>query len=204
MMRLIGRNLSPYVRRVAIWCALQGRPLERVEQGALDPAFADELAGYHPGLRVPALRLEDGAVLIESFAICDWLDETAPDKRLVPASGIARRDCMQRIALAHATTEKIVAMMYERNRRPEALHWREWLDRIARQVRAGFAALEASAPEAYHGGHAPDGSDIAIVCAYQQAEVTNPWLLDTTGRGLTGLVSRAMTMEPFRATYPEL
>ena len=30
-MILYGRNLSPFRRRVAIWCALQGRQLERRE-----------------------------------------------------------------------------------------------------------------------------------------------------------------------------
>jgi glutathione S-transferase len=203
-MRLLGRNLSPYARRVAIWCALQDREIERVELAALEPQNQDEIARYHPGLRVPAVMLDDGTTLIETFAICDWLDETAGDGRLVPASGIPRRDCLQRIALAHATTEKVVTMMYERNRRPEALHWPEWQDRVARQVRGGFAAMEVATPEGFHGGAAPDGSDVAVVCAFQQAEVTNPWLLDTTGPRLKDLVGRAMELEPFRATYPEL
>jgi glutathione S-transferase len=204
-MRLYGRNLSPYARRVAIWCALQGRPLERVEESALDPAFQDRLREENPGRRVPVLVLDDGTRLIESFAICDWLDETARDgRRLVPASGLPRRDCLQRIALAHQTTEKVVAMMYEKNRRPEPLHWADWQDRIAGQVRDGFAALERGAPAAFHGGDAPDGSDIAIVCAVQQADVTNPWLADTAGPGLKDLCARAMELAPFRETYPEL
>lgn len=204
-MRLYGRNLSPYARRVAIWCALQGRVLDRVEESALDPAFQDRLREENPGRRVPILVLDDGTRLIETFAICDWLDETAPEgRRLVPASGLARRDCLQRIALAHQTTEKVVAMMYEKNRRPEALHWADWQERIAGQVRDGFAAMERAAPAGLFGGDAPDGSDVAFVCAVHQAEVTNPWLLDTAGPALKGLCARAMEMAPFRETYPEL
>jgi len=144
---LYGRDLSPYARRVAIWARLQGRALERRALAATDPRDAEAIRAVHPGLRVPVLELEDGTRLIESFAICDWLDETVPEgRRLVPASGPARRDGLQRIALAHATTEKIVALVYERNRRPETLHWPEWQERLAGQVRGGFAALEAAAP----------------------------------------------------------
>jgi len=52
-MRLVGRDLSPYVRRVAIWCALQGRPVERMALAAMEPAAQDELRGYNPLRRVP-------------------------------------------------------------------------------------------------------------------------------------------------------
>ncbi len=201
---LYGRDLSPYARRVAIWARLQGRALERRALAATDPRDAEAIRAVHPGLRVPVLELEDGTRLIESFAICDWLDETAPEgRRLVPASGPARRDGLQRIALAHATTEKIVALVYERNRRPEALHWPEWQERLAGQVRGGFAALEAAAPAAgFFGGAAPDGSDIATVCALQMAEATNPWLLEPGSPRLAALAERAMALPAFAETDP--
>lgn len=204
-MRLVGRDLSPYTRRVAIWCALQGRAVERMKLAAMEPAAQDELRGYNPLRRVPVLVLDDGTSLIETFAICDYLDDSMPEARLVPATGAHRRDCLQRIALAHSTTEKVVAMMYEKNRRPEALHWPEWQERVADQARAGFAAMESMVPqEGFFGGDRPDGSDIAFVCAVQQAEVTNPSLLETAGPKLRGLAERAMALEPFRTTYPQL
>ena len=89
-MILYGRNLSPFTRRVAIWCAMQGRQIERRELMVAGPDF-DEIKAHSPVVRVPILVLDDGAHLIESFAICDYLDETAPNgTRLVPASGAAR------------------------------------------------------------------------------------------------------------------
>ena len=120
-MILYGRNLSPFARRVAIWAALQGRDLERRELTVMGEDF-EKIRAVNPVARVPALVLDDGTKLIESFAICDWLDETAPGgRRLVPARGEARRDCLQRLALANSVAEKAVAMVYERNRRPEQL-----------------------------------------------------------------------------------
>lgn len=203
-MILYGRDLSPFVRRVAIWCALQGREVERRPLAATDPEESKEIAKVHPGVRVPALVLDDGAVLIETFAICDWLDESAPEgRRLVPERGLARRDCLQRLGLANATAEKCVAMVYERNRRPEEFHWPEWQRRVANQIQGGFAALEAAMPEAgFHGGEAMDGSDIAILCAWQFAEVTNPWLLTPGYPRLAAHAERAMEIPIVAETKP--
>lgn len=200
--QLVGRNLSPFARRVAIWCALQGREIERVDLAATDPSSIDAMRAYHPGVRVPALRMEDGVTLIDSFAICDTLDDTRPERRLVPATGPARRDCLQRIALANATSEKIVALVYERNRRPEQYHWPDWQERIVTQIRGGFDAMEAAAPETFHGGDAPDGSDVATVVAYQMAEVTNPFLVDGRYPRLAAYAERAMAINAFRDTHP--
>lgn len=201
-MKLIGRDLSPYARRVAIWCALQGRTIERERLAATDPAAREAIAAYHPGVRVPALVLDDGEVLIESASICDYLDETGTP-RLVPAAGVERRKVMQRIAIAHATTEKIVAVVYEKNRRPAEYTWPEWLDRLVMQVRGGFDAMEAFAPaHGFLGGDAPDGSDIAVVVAYQMAEVTNPFLVEERYPRLAALAERAMALEAFAETHP--
>ena len=40
-MILYGRNMSPFVRRVAIWCALQGRQIERRELMVSGPDFEE-------------------------------------------------------------------------------------------------------------------------------------------------------------------
>jgi glutathione S-transferase len=202
-MILYGRDLSPFARRVAIWCALQGRVPER-RKIAIAGADFDEIRAHNPVVRVPILILDDGTHLIETFAICDWLEETAPEgRRLVPERGLARRDCLQRIALANSVAEKAVAMVYEKNRRPEALHWADWQERLAGQIRGGLAAMEASAPaEGFHGGAAPDGSDIAAVCAVQFVEATNPWLLEPGYPRLAALVGRAMAIPAVAETVP--
>lgn len=203
-MQLIGRNMSPYVRRVAIWCALQGRAVEQIPLAATEPADADKIRAFHPGRRVPVLVLEDGTKLFESFAICDWLDENAPDdRRLIPPSGLPRRTCLQRMGLAQATAEKVVALIYEKNRRPEQYHWPEWHERLVDQIRGGFEALEVEAPDdGFFGGDEPDGADIALVCAYHWALVTNPDVVDGRFPKVAALSDRAMAIPAFRETYP--
>lgn len=202
-MILYGRNLSPFARRVAIWAALQGRAIERREIPPIGETW-DEVRAHNPVGRVPILILDDGTELIETWAICDWLEETAPEgRRLVPAAGPDRIACLQRLALANSTAEKTVAMVYEKNRRPEAHQWPVWQERLAIQIRGGLAAMEAAAPkDRFHGGADPDGSDIATVCALQMVEATNPWLIAAPLPGLSALSERAMTFAPFRETDP--
>lgn len=206
-MILYGRNLSPFARRVAIWCGLQGRRIERREISVAGADF-DEIKLHNPVARVPILVLDDGTHLIESFAICDYLDETAPSgARLIPESGAARMDCLQRLALAQATAEKAVAMVYERNRRPEEFHWRDWQQRVAGQVQGGLAELDRRVPGAgdnggWSGAAGPDGGDIAAICAYQFVEATNPWLLEPGYPRLKALADRGMEIEAIASTKP--
>ncbi len=205
-MILYGRNLSPFVRRVAIWCALQDRKIERREITVAGDDF-QRLKTLNPVVRVPVLELDDGTTLVETFAITDWLDETAPrGRRLVPASGEARRDTLQRVAVANGTAEKAVALVYERNRRPEQFHWKEWQQRVVGQVQGGLAALDASVPgEGWSGGSpdaGPDAGDIAAVIAYQFIEATNPWVLEPGYPRLAAFVARAMALPEIAETRP--
>ncbi len=203
-MILYGRNLSPYARRVAIWMRLQGRHAERREIPPMGETW-EEIRAHNPVGRVPILILGDGQHLIETWAICDWLEETAPEgRRLVPAAGPDRLACQQRIALANSTTEKTVALVYEKNRRPERFQWPEWQERLVAQIRGGLAAMEAAAPaERFHGGAEPDGSDIATVVAYQMVEATNPWAIDPPCPALAALAERAMALPAFAETKPD-
>ncbi|MGF1444577.1 MAG: glutathione S-transferase family protein [Pikeienuella sp.] len=202
-MILYGRNMSPFARRIAIWARLQGRALERREIRPLGETW-DEIRAHNPVGRVPVLILDDGTRLIETFAICDWLEQTAPQaRRLIPSSGPDRLACLQRIAIANATTEKIVELEYEVNRRPAEYQWPDWRTRLVTQVQGGLAAMEAAAPQdRFHGGEEPDGSDIVQVVALQMAEVTNPWVIEPATPRLSALAERAMTLPAFAETKP--
>lgn len=201
-MILYGRNLSPFARRVAIWCALQGREIERSEITVMGKDF-EELKRHNPVGRVPILTLDDGTELIETFAICDWLDETMPEKRLIPVAGIARRAVLQKIALANSVAEKGVAMVYERNRRPEGKHWMDWQQRLVGQIQNGLAAIEA-ALSGVTWPDTPDGGDVATVIAYQFVEVSNPWILEPGYPRLKDFAEAAMANPAIAATKPAM
>jgi glutathione S-transferase len=196
-MLLVGRNASLFTRQVAIWCAMQDRAIDRAELST--SADAEALTAYHPACRVPVLVCDDGTRLIETFAICDWLDETADKKRMIPAAGIARRDCLQRIALMKLAGDKLVALFGAKARQSEDAH----LSKLRAQIRIGFEMLEARAPaEGFLGGTAPDGSDITLVCAWQMVAFMDE---DMTAEGLprlSAIVSLALSIPAIAETNP--
>ena len=86
-MILVSHHLCPYVQRAAIALAEKGAPFQR-ETISLDdkPAWFTALS---PLGKVPLLRVGD-AVLFESAAICEFIEETVPGPRLHPADPILR------------------------------------------------------------------------------------------------------------------
>jgi glutathione S-transferase len=102
---LVGRNLSPFVRRTSVVLRYLGL---KYEQKML--STADDLADIlknNPVGRVPTLILDDGETLIDSGAIIDHLVEIHDgDRRLLPAFGAARRAALRTTALAHGVMEK--------------------------------------------------------------------------------------------------
>lgn len=203
-MILYGRLHSPYARRIMIQAALQQHGIERRDLLTRGPEF-EKLRALNPVGRIPVLVLDDGTHMTETWTICDWLDETAPNgQRMVPGSGTARREVLQRLAIAGGVTDKSVSLVYERNRRPEEFHWMEWQQRIVAQVQGGLAALEQVVPsEGLFGGGVPDISDIATVIAWELTETRNPWVLQPGYPKLQAFAKRTGALPEFARTRPE-
>ncbi|WP_091739543.1 glutathione S-transferase family protein [Phenylobacterium immobile] len=164
-MILIGQFDSPFVRRVGVAMQVYGLAYEHRPWSTFGDA--DLIRPYNPLTRVPTLVLDGGEVLIESFAILDWLDELAgPDKALIDAAGDGRRQTLRRSALATGLCDKMVSLIYER-----ALHdvtSEAWLNRCETQVGAAMDALErerAGAALPYWSGDRLTHADISLACA---------------------------------------
>jgi len=167
MLVLYGGDRSPFVRRVAYWLNLQGRAYVRRPVDLWVKDFVS-IREKNPLSRVPILELEDGTSLFETFSIVDWLeDSAAPSQRLLPLGGPARRETLRDLALAAGIAEKVVALIYETERRPADKVWDDWSERLSAQVRSGLSALEAALPaQGWHGGARPDGADCAIAALH--------------------------------------
>ena len=74
-MKLIGNFLSPFARRVAVSLNVLGLDYEMDSMLAF--GNAEKIQPHNPLIRVPTLILDDGDVLVESYAILDYLDEVA-------------------------------------------------------------------------------------------------------------------------------
>lgn len=203
-MILYGRDMSPFARRVAIWCSLQGRQIERRQLLVAGPEW-EQVKAVNPLGRVPALVLDDGEVLVETTAIIDYLEESAPeDRRLIPASGAARRTVLQDIAYANSTGEKIVALVYDKVRRPEEFHYPAWIERLESQIVAGLRAMEGRVPVSgwMSGTDAPGGGDIATVVSAEMARLVFPGIDPGPLPHLDRLIADAEAIPCFVETRP--
>lgn len=201
-MILHGRYLSPYVRRVAVWAGLQGREVDHRPIMVTGDDF-ERLRQVNPVGRVPVVETDDGETLIETWAIVDWLEDTAPSwgKRLLPKAGPERREVLQVIAYANSLAEKTVDLVYNRQRRPEQYHWPEWQDRLETQIKGALDWLEATVPaEGFFGGKRPKGADVAVVCSFDFLETMHPQLANHPK--LKALSKRANRRKVFGDCHP--
>ena len=146
-MRLIGQLDSPFVRRVAVSLTMLGFAFERDRSSVLRN-FGD-VSRINPLGRVPALVLDDGAVLVDSTAILDWLDgEVGPERALMPPPGPARTACWRLVALGLGVNEKLVAIVYEYLMRTAEQRSATWIERCRGQAEAGLSSLDHEAEHA--------------------------------------------------------
>jgi glutathione S-transferase len=183
-MILVGRYLSPFVRRVGVSLNQLGFAFERKILSTATDKSAIE--AFNPVGRVPSLELDSGEVLIDSSAILDYLDEEAgPARRLVPASGAERRQVLKIVAVALGTVEKAVGATYEMNRRPADKVHQPWLDQLLAQTTGGLAALEAALAGDFFVANRLTQADITVACGY-------------------GFIARAQSMVVPPGRYPRL
>lgn len=204
-MKLYGRYLSPFVRRVGVSLNVLGMPYEHVEVAPFDEW--ERAQSYNPVVRIPALGLDDGEMLIDSSAILDYLDDSAGAGRLIPATGAARRDVMKLTAIGLGAMEKAVGAVYEgRFHAPEKVE-QSWMDRCDNQAVSALQALDAVAakagPDGFLYGGGMTQADITGAVAFAFTALARP-KLGIAGKvpALAALAGRLLETPPFKATQP--
>ncbi|MBX9883218.1 MAG: maleylacetoacetate isomerase [Sphingomonas sp.] len=157
------RSSASYRVRIAL--ALKGVAYERVAVNLLAAEqLAPENRARNPQGQVPTL-LVDGAPLIQSLAIIDWLDTVFPEPRLIPAEPLPRARALARALIIAADTHPIDNMrvlkrlesQFGADQAAKDEWYRHWM-------RLGLDALEAMAGEGrYLGGDAPGLADVVLV-----------------------------------------
>lgn len=200
-MILIGQYDSPFVRRVAIALRMLGHSYEHKPWSVFGDA--EKIARYNPLMRVPALVMDDGEVLIESAAILDALDQMAGSAdAMMPATGGVRRKAQLVCALATGLADKAVSLGYER-----FVHKREtesWVERCVSQIAGALGQLEASrtrhAKSEWWFGPSIGHADITVACSLRFLGDAHPGLFDLA-EGWPMLAAHAVKCEalaPFR------
>ncbi len=146
-MKLRYSPTSPYVRKVSV-AAIELGLAGRIERIPTDTQDRDSgLAEHNPLGKVPALILDDGAVLYDSPVICEYLDSLHDGPRMFPAAGSARWTALRQQALGDGILDAAILHMLETLRRPEALRWQRWIAQQTAKVTRALDQFEAEAPE---------------------------------------------------------
>jgi maleylacetoacetate isomerase len=160
------RSSAAYRARIAL--NLKGLPYDmesiHLTRGG-GRQHSPEYRAVNPQGRVPALRLDDGDVLIQSLAIIEYLDEIHPEPPLLPAGPVARAHVR---AIAHAIACDIhplnntSPLFYLKNQlKHDQAEINTW---YAHWVTVGFEAVEALLrPGPYAFGDQVTVADVCLV-----------------------------------------
>ena len=167
-MKLYGGFGSPFTRRVGTTLLFYKLNYEHVVLRATVPEELKQLKKFNPLARVPALETDDGMVLVDSFAILDYLDRLVePDQALTPSTGVARTQMLSLIGIAAGAAEKSVSCYYEEGvnaKRPNDKVYRPWVDKMYEQTKEGLEAIEGTVKGPWLMGDKITQADVSLVC----------------------------------------
>ena len=136
-MKLHYSPTSPFVRKVLVVAHERGMA-ECIEL----TSTSGELLSDNPLEKVPALALDDGRTLFDSFVIVEWLNSQGAGPNLIPADAEKRTNVLRRHALADGIMEAAVSSVMER-RRPEDKQWDGFLKRQRGKIERAIATLDS-------------------------------------------------------------
>lgn len=168
-MKLTFSATSPFVRKVRIAATELGL-IDKIEMVPTTVAPTQINAAYahdvSPLRKIPALILDDGLVIVDSYNITEYLNDLAGGDKLIPASGSARWKVKSEHAMIQGMTETMLLCRYESAVRPKEFFWKAWYDDQWDRAWQGFARFENSDILT----RPLDAAQIALVCALGYAD----------------------------------
>src|SRR4051795_12347312 len=168
-MKLTFSPSSPFVRKVRI-AAIELGLIDKIEfmPTTVAPGQAnDEYSRITPLKKLPALILDNGDVVLDSYVIVEYLDELAGGGKLIPASGPERWKVKSDHSLLQGMLDSMLLCRYEAMVRPEPLRWQAWSDDHWNRAWIGMARFE-SKPEIL--SRPLDIVQIGLVCVLGYAD----------------------------------
>jgi len=173
-MKLTFSPASPYARKVRI-AAIELGLIDRiafvptaVQPGKFNEDYSRTIS---PLRKLPALILDDGSTIVDSFVIAEYLDDLAGGGKLFPASGPDKWKRKTEHSIIQGMLEAMLLCRYEKMLRPEEKRWQVWLDDQWDRAWQGFALFE-SRPDTF--ARPLDITQIALTCALGYADFRFP------------------------------
>lgn len=139
-MKLLGTVTSPYVRKIRI--VLAEKKIDCEFQIAVAATPDGPVMHYNPLARVPVLVLDDDSALFDSPVIAEYLDNAAPNSKLIPQPNRERIAVRQWESLADGITDAAVALRVE-SLRPAAQQSPEAMARNQAAIQRGMLKMDA-------------------------------------------------------------
>jgi glutathione S-transferase len=168
-MKLTFSPASPFARKVRI-AAIELGLIDKIEflPTAVVPGQPnDEYSHINPLKKLPALILDNGDVIIDSYVIVEYLDELAGGGKLIPASGANRWKVKSDHSLLQGMLDSMLLCRYERMVRPQGLQWQAWSDDHWNRAWTGMARFEKQADVL---SRPLDIAQIALTCVLGYAD----------------------------------
>ncbi|QND73326.1 glutathione S-transferase family protein [Tardiphaga robiniae] len=165
---------SPFARKVRI-AAIELGLIDKIEltPAAVAPTQKNEAYSHDisPVRKLPALILDDGNVIVDSYVITEYLDELAGGNKLIPASGPARWKVKSEHSMLQGMTDAMLLCRYEVGVRPKEFLWQAWYDDQWDRAWQGLARFE-NHPDILT--RPMDAAQIALVCVLGYADFRFP------------------------------
>ena len=168
-MKLTFSPASPFARKVRI-AAIETGLIDKIEfvPTAVVPGTSnEEYARINPVKKLPALILDSGDVIVDSYVIVEYLDELAGGGKLIPTSGPARWKVKSDHSLIQGMLDSMLLCRYEKMVRPAGLQWQAWSDDHWNRAWKGMAHFEKQ-PDVL--SRPLDISQIGLVCVLGYAD----------------------------------
>jgi glutathione S-transferase len=168
-MKLAFSTSSPFARKVRI-AAIELGLIDKIEFVTTTVAPAQpnpEYSRLTPLKKLPALMLDNGDVIVDSYVISEYLDELAGGGKLIPASGPARWKVKSDHSMLQGMLDSMLLCRYENAVRPEPLRWQGWTEDHWNRAWSGMARFDKQADML---SRPLDISQIALVCVLGYAD----------------------------------
>lgn len=163
-MELFYSSTSPYARKVIV-VAIETGLMSRIEliNAKPHPVQRDQnVVKKNPLGKVPTLVTDDGQVIFDSRAICEYLDNQSGAVKVFPPDGQSRWGSLSQQSLADGILDAALLVRYETTLRPSELQWEAWKSGQWEKIDSAIAALETQAPVSDDQTHI---GAIAVACA---------------------------------------
>jgi glutathione S-transferase len=166
LMKLIGSNSSPYVRKVRV--VMVEKKLDYVFVTEDVWAAQTTIAQANPLGKVPCLIMEGGEALFDSRVIVEYLDTLSPVGKLIPSVGRERAEVKTWEALADGVLDAAILARLETTwgGRTQSERSQAWIDRQMGKIDASLMSMSKGlGDKPFCAGIYLSLADIAVGCA---------------------------------------